>query len=536
MGLPAAKSAWPPAEHTGRYSRMHINDTWYGGDPVLLGGLYGGTATLPTRAAMGMGAAARAAFGWFWGKSDTSAPDAKLHVPVAQDICTMGADALFSQPARFVVQHTMFTADGTPDPAQDAQVAATQARLDLLLDNSGFDALLLAAAETGAALGSTGLKLVWNRAAGHTMPRIARIDADEIIPEYSFGELVAVTFHQVVLQKGEVVWRHLERHERGAIFHGLYMGEVGNLGRPMPLDENPITAPLAAMVDADGKIATVDGAVTAVSIPNMLPDPLDRKGSAGRSDFTPGVLTLFDAIDKAYTSLMRDIEDGQSKLIVAAYMLENRGAGKGQSFDTDQHLFTKLQMAPSEDGSDSPITQVQFKIRVDEHIKAIEHLVMRAVKDCGLNPDSSQGNDAAAITATEYNGKNARSISTRAKKLRYWQAVEPLLQGLLAVDAAYFGSGVTPLPVKLVPAPAAQDSMKTLAETANLMKQAEASSIRTRVQHLHPDWDSTQVDEEVDAIQAESSVVDVSTFGMPGAPLPPVEVEGDEVDDDLVVE
>lgn len=512
---------------------MEENDCWYGGDPALLAARYGsGEVHDPRRRSFGNG------FGWFWGKSDPTQPDTKMHVPLATDIASMGADDLFAQPAQFVVQHTLFDADGTPSESQNAEVAKTQARLDKLLDNTGMDALMLAAAETGAALGSVGLKLAWSKAAGHSMPRIARVDADQIIPEYVFGELVAVTFWTVLSQDNQTVWYHLERHERGQILHGLYQGVVGNLGRVMALDDHPATKPLAALVNAEGAIATVPNIITAVSIPNMLPDPLDRKGNAGRSDFTPGVLTLFDAVDSAYTSMMQDIEDGKSRLIIASYMLESRGPGKGVEFDTNQHLFTKLNMAPAEDGSDAPITQVQFKMRIDDHLKAIEHLAMRAVKSSGYNPDSGQADDGAAITATEYNGKNRRSVSTRSKKLRYWQAVEQLLFGLLAVDAAYFQSGVTPLPVKFIPAPAAQDSLKVLAETANLMKQAEASSIKTRVEVQHPDWDPDEVDAEVALIQEESSVVDPSTFGMPGAanapgaPLAPVDDEDEPTDPD----
>lgn len=513
MGLPDNKTAWPPADHTGRYSRIASSSVWYGGDPAALSAFYAGGNSRAT-VVSGVKHAVSRFFGWFWSKEDPTAPDDKIHVPLAQDIATMSAE-LVGNGLRFEIQPTEFDEMGRPSEAQKPQIAKTQARLDDLLDYALFDATLLAALETSAALGCVGLRIGYDKSAGMTMPTIQRVDADSMVPEFVWGQLVAVTFWRIVRNDGEQQWFHLERHERGAIFHGLYRGTRGNLGMMMSLTDLPETAAIADLVDEDGKIPMVDGRMTAVSVPNMLPDPLDRENNSGRSDFTPGVITLFDAIDKTMTSLMRDIQDGQSKLLLADYMLDSNGAGKGVSFNEDQHLFTGLKMQPGEQG-DAPITQVQFKIRVDEHLRTIEDLTNRAIKACGYSPDTDQAGSGAAITATEFSGKAKRSLSTRSKKLRYLQSVEDLLETLLWVDATYFDSGVTPMPVRMIAPDAVQPSLRELAETVNLLKTAEAASIRVRVQTLHPDWDASQVDDEVETIQTESSSIDPLTFGLGG--------------------
>ena len=517
MALPANGTAFPPKEHTERYSRMRINSAWYGGDPERLKNLYGGDLHTG-RTKSGLAGAISNVFGWFWGRTDTTQVDDKMHVPVAQDIATISSELLFAKTPKFTVQFTEFQADGTPNPAQAETVKKTQARLDYLLDQCGFDATLLAAAEISAALGSTAFKIAWDKTQRDT-PVVVRVDADSVIPEYKWGQLVAVTFWSVVARDGEQRWVHLERHEKGAIYHGLYKGVHGNLGIQVPLTDSSSTAHLASLVDQDGKIRTVDGAQTAISIPNMLPDALDRNSNAGRSDFTPGVISLFDAIDKTYTSLMRDIDDGRSRLIVADYMLDSKGAGKGVEFDTDQHIFTKLKMQPTE-RENAPITQVQFAMRVQEHIAAIELLTSKAIKAAGYSPQSMGDYESgSAITATEVEAREGRSLSTRMKKLRYWQSLEQLLESLLKIDAEYFKSGVTPLPVKMEVPPPAEDSLKFLAETVEVMKRAEASSLRVRVSVLHPDWDDTEIDAEIERIQNEQSVVDPLTFGMGGSGL-----------------
>lgn len=528
MALPESKTAWPPARHTSRYSRMGVCSVWYGGDPAALSGLYGGgRAEVQTR---GWGDRIR---GWFWGKTDPTVPDDKIHVGVPQQIATMSSELLFSEALGWEVQP--YIAPGATEPTQEALQDAerTQARLDEILDTIGWDAILLAAGETGAALGSVGLRIAYDkRLPGITTPRISRVDADHVIPEYSFGILTAVTFWEIVKKRGEAVWYHLERHEPGRILHGLYEGVAGNLGQQVPLTDADATAPLAPLVDEEGAIATGTERLLAVSIPNMLPDPLDRGAEVGRSDYTPAVISLFDAIDRTATSLMRDVEDGRSRLLIADYMLETKGAGKGVAFDGDQHLFTKIRRAPSESGDDAPIDQVQFKIRVDEHLRTIEWLTKEALKEAGYNTDSEVGEGGGEMTATEYRGRAKRSLATRDKKLHYWRVVEDLLTALLEIDAQHFQSGITPLPVKMIIPESVQPSLAELAATAKALREAQAASIDTVIKMIHPDWDQDQVDAEVTKILDEGAV-DPTTLGLfaPGQDPEPGEVEPAEEPD-----
>lgn len=523
MTLPADNSAWPPANQTRRYSQMRTNSTWYGGDPVELRALYGGEV-VPTRKRQSL--AARA-YDWFWGQADPSAPDDKIHVPVAQDIAQMSSELLFAAPPRFVVQPREVDATtGKPTDAHAKEVEQTQRRLDAILDGCQFQSVLLAAAETSAALGAAGLRISYD-AATMEMPVITRVDADAIVPEYRFGQLVAVTLWHVVKRVGDTYWYLLEEHTPGQVEHALYKGERGNIGKRQPLDSLPETAPLVDLANENGVVPTVAKGMTATSIPNLLPDPLDRMNNAGRSDYSPGTLSIFDAIDEAMTSWMRDIEDGRSRLLVADYMLTSNGAGKGVQFDTDQHIFTTLKRQPGEQG-DPPIDQVQFDIRVDEHMRTVDYLINKAIKSCGYNTDSELGEGGGEMTATEYEGRARRSLNTRAKKLRYWQAVEPLLETLLKIDAEQFKSGITPLPVKMEVAAPVQSSDKSLAETVEIVERAKAASLEVKVRMLHPDWDDPSIDAEVAAIRAEQGVADPEMLPSGrgfGAPLP-----GDEID------
>ena len=46
-----------------------------------------------------------------------------------------------------------------------------------------------------------------------------------------------------------------------------------------------------------------------------------------------------------------------------------------------------------------------------------------------------------------------------------------------------------------------------MAQTAKALRDADSASLQTRVQMVHPDWNSDAVDEEVDRIREERSTI-----------------------------
>lgn len=541
MPLPENNTPWPPTADLERYSTMRTNSVWYEGDPNKLAGLYaGGTIqSAPATASEGIvGGLRNTLRRWFWGQPIAQGEkDTKIHVPIAQDIATLSSELLFAEtpvvkldPPKVIQTETE---DNTDALGQDHPEDITkevdppgldeaQKTLEWLLDRVDFQATLLAAAETQSPLGSVCLRVAWDEEVDPKAPFLTRVDADAAIPEYRWGKLVAVTFWHTIQRKGktgEQVIRHLERYERGKIYHGVYEGTAQNLGIAVPLTDYPETAAFAALVNEEGFMDAPEDTMLATSIPNALPDPSNRHLAIGRSDFTPGVLTLMDAVDEIATSLMRDIDLGKGRVFLARYMLEDQGAGKGAAFNEDQRYFSPLRMNPSEK-DEAPIVANQFKIRVDEHLKAIEWYAAKAVRAAGYNPDADYGEGGQEMTATEYSGRNRRSFSTRSKKILYWQNnLEAMVEALIRVFNERFASAERPAipedwPIRIEWPPAAHPDLKVLAETAQMMLNARAASVRTRVQLLHPDWTDQEIDAEVDLLSEEEESIDPATFGL----------------------
>jgi hypothetical protein len=432
---------------------------------------------------------------FFWSRPSVSGQrKARLHVPLAADLAATSAGLLFSEPPQF-------TAD------EEGNEAARE-RIDELLNEGSLHAHLIESAELAAALGGAWLRLVWDTdVADHVM--VDAVSADAAIGEWRWGMLTAVTFFTEYAQgSDQEVIRHLERHEPGAIYHGLYDGDAKRLGEVLPLTEHPSTEPYATLVSEDGAIPTGVDSLTAAYVANMRPQRRWRKVEAlcelGRSDYD-GIEQLMDALDETYTSWMRDLRLARSRIIVPEFMLTDLGKGKGSAWDEDKEVYAALHMAPGDDATTSAILPQQFAIRVDEHQRTAAQLTNEILRAASYSPSTfGLEDDQGVITATEVVSRERQSARTRDKKSRYWtQALEPLLTTWLELDALIFRTGATGK-VEVEWAESTQPDPEALARTAETLNRAVAVSTATKVAMIHPDWDEDALAAEVALVQAEN--------------------------------
>jgi A118 family predicted phage portal protein len=520
MALPANGIAWPPAELADVRAKYREYSSWYSNDTGALGEMYAKGVNRP-------GVLARIRT-WFLGaKPDAQAENNTIHVSLAQEICRTAANLLYSEPAKAIVV-----------PATEgANVDAVQERLDVIA-GPDFEQLSISAAEISAALGGVYKRVTWDAAVDHVF--ITKVDADMAWPEFRWGRLTAVTFWMTVETVHNTVWRHLERHELdangvGVIVHGLYRGTPDNLGQQMGFDDHPsmawLTTPemLAQLVDGN-TLSTRTPKLGVVYAPNILPSALWRNdpvgANLGRSDLE-GIEQKLDALDELYSSWLRDIRLGKGRLIVGDSMLRDLGAGMGAGFDLDTTIFTPVKAAPSSASSEKmAIEQVQFDIRTEDFLKAIDHFRRIILAAAGYSPSTfGLTDDGAAMTATEVAARQSLSFTTRKRKILGVKAAdEEILSKALAVDAVLFpGKGAQPLPVTVEFPDGIQPEPKAISEQNALDFNSQSTSIETRVRRSNPDWDDQKVDEEVDRIKEEfgldAPLTDPATFGEDGEGL-----------------
>lgn len=496
MPLPDRDQEWPPPHIKPEMKLYEQHGAWYAGDPERLAKVYGagpapGFGQDPKgwdRLTHRLAGVASKATRTFWGTPTPlgQSRSVKLHVPVASDIAATSADLLFSEPPTLTV----------PGKAQK--------RLDKIMHEAGVYGALLEAAEIGSAYGGVYLRGGWDIDL-YDHPVLSVLPPDSAIPEFRYGKLTAVTFWRVLHEEDRKVWRHLERHEKGRVFHGLFLGTEDRLGRAIPLEEHPETEIYAEKIEEDGGFDTFYPRGLLVSyVPNMRPHRLLRGTSLGRSDYQ-GVEPLMDALDEVWTSLLRDIRLGKGRVIVPEVFLDNTGRGRGGAWDPDREIYSGLGMLPPPGGSAGMLTLSQFEIRVAEHVDSGKALTSQIIRGAGYSAQTfGETDNSKAVTATEIHSRERRSFSTRGRKIGYWNpSLRWLPDMLLSVDHGVFGTkvaaqrGQVEWPDGVMPDPEA------LSRTLDLLNRAQAVSLDTKVRMVHPDWDDVQVREEMRRMRDE---------------------------------
>ncbi|MEV7793413.1 capsid protein [Streptomyces sp. NPDC087512] len=506
MPLPEKNTTWPPI-HPAIRSDMEDWAAWFSANPDRLAYRYrnrgtrsygpGQAGQVQNRPSQYRGGLVGTFARWFWGEpTPLGEKRAHLHMPLARDIARTSAGLLYSEP-----------------PTLKAENKDTQQRLEALMD-LGMKRTLIGSGESGAALGGSYLRIVWDDEV-RDRPWISKVRADGAAPEFAHGDILrAVTFWTVLTSDGQRVIRHLERHEPGVILHGAYEGTEDNLGKPVDLAAFPETRNFLPVRQLPiGKRLAVS------YIPNTMeaPDWADIPGAAGlgTSDFQ-GAETFLSGIDETYTSWMRDVRLAKARIIVPQGYLLTQGPGAGAVWE-DREVYAPMNVPPT---IDQQITLNQFTIRHEEHRATIEELVGKVIRNAGYS-GGTFGDDSAgpAVTATEIKARAARSMTTRATKSELAATgIADVVEVLLMLEASGMFPGVTGVEVErpeVVFQDSVQDDIKTLAETAALLQQAEAASTEVKVALLHPDWDETAQAEEVRRIQKETGrlVEDPLTLG-----------------------
>ncbi|WP_432110794.1 phage portal protein [Streptomyces sp. YPW6] len=479
MSLPENGAPWPPPHLSTLYREIAVNDAWYSGDRKRLADVY---RTERQRRQDGR----RRLWSRHRNADRTKGDDGRLHIPLAGDIASASAELLFAEPLALTATDT-----------------GTQGRLDEIAEASGLANTLLEAAEVGAALGGTFLRVTWNAELA-ARPLLTVMHPDRALPEFSYGVLRAVTFwRELPGSDNDTAWRHLERHERGRIVHALYQGTSDRVGTRVPLTEHPDTAGLVDSLDAEGDtITTGVDALTAVYVPNVLPNRRHRGSPFGRSDYDAPLHDLMDALDETWSSWLRDIRLARARLIVPDAYLRDHGPGRGASFDDDREIWAALSIPPTEGAG---ITLSQFAIRVAEHQATSDALVRQAVQSAGYSPATFGMDDQGAVTATEVKARMRRSMTTRGKKSRYWApALADILHVALMLDRRLFTPSLVVERPRIAFGDGVSEDPTSVAQTLSLLTQAQAVSVDTRVRMLHPDWDDDAVRVEVDRILVET--------------------------------
>lgn len=517
MPLPVEGMQWPPAERVNAYERFGPWAAWYSADPEKLAAAYSGSlSTLDDPKQLSSPSsmlALRNTDRFFWGYRPPAEGHAmrraRLHIPAPGDMAAASADLVYGEvpklrPAADVALSSAATAGDSPGLIRGA--SPTQQLLDKLLDVGGFHPALMEGAEICAAYSGSYRRLGWDKEiADHIL--LDSISPDQAVPEWRSGRLAAVTFWRELGEPDSAAtWRHLERHEvdggKGRIWHFLFKGSAGNLGKQHKLEDHPETAIFAKLVnDQGGWVATGADRLSVEFVPNMKPAKALAGTWYGRSDFEAAI-GAFDALDEIWTSLLRDFRLGKGRAVVPDSYMQSNGRGKGSTWDPEQEVYAYVEALPSTEGISLEV--VQFAIRVAEHLDAAKALLNIAIRSGGYSGQTfGEGPEGEAVTATEVNLRDNRSNRTRLRKVGYERpALARLMPVAVQMQSHHFGtSGLDLGPINVEFPDGVANSPETNGRALQLLHAAESVSLYTRVKMLNPDWDEPSIKAEVARIR-----------------------------------
>lgn len=492
MTMPAANTPWPPEKWAPVTSMVGDAALWWEGDTKSLDSHYGGAATFrPSQFAGGVvGAVSR----FFWGQpTPQGQSNRKMHLPIAADIAATSASLLFDTPPTFTVDN------------EQAQVY-----LDEMLNDDRFPADLLVMAESCAALGGVYGRIMWDTEVSAN-PWIDFVDADSAYPEFSYGKLTAITFHEELPKLDEKhVWRLLSRYTKGRIEYSLYEGRANNLGDPRPLANHPATEALSNVVDSQSGVDSHTAGIAAVYIPNARP-VVGFRGDGqlrniGRPDISPDLFPLFDMLDETWTDMRREMRLGKQRAVVPEYWLDSQGFGKGQQFDHDREFYDAVASTPTEGQG------VQFyspELRFEYYLNLADKIVLEILRRANYSPATfglAGTNSSGQKTAREIESEYQSSIQTWKSKSRYMRAgLSELSNSLLEVHAWLHNLTPPKERVKVDMTAPVQETMLDKASTIQALDAARAISTQQKIDMLHHEWDEQDKQAEVNRIIAEQA-------------------------------
>lgn len=481
MPLPLNKAGqWPPLDMKPYVDQALASAAWWSGvtDDLKATSDAGGTT-------------GRRRFWQRRNTSDQTNSTGHLHAPLAADIASVSSDLIFG--------------DGFGLNTDDTKA---QAELEVLEEQIGLTNLLAESGEWAAATGGVYLRPAWDKGvADHPLAEV--IPQHQAVPDFKYNRLTAVTLWREIHVEQSDVWRLLERHEKGKVEYGLYVGSKSDLGDIRPLTDHPITQDLKDTLILPGRLKD---RMLVSYVPNVRPNRRLPQKPLGRSDWD-GAEPFLDALDEVWTSLMRDIRLAAARIIVPQDWLKLAGHRPGTTaqIDPDSEVFTQFNIDERPDGNPFSPTLYQPAIRVQEHLDAALGLAEQIISAAGYSPQTfGLEIEGRAESGTALRSRKSKSDATKGKKQRYYQPeIRQFALNLLDIGAEIFK---TPTigdpkvnPVKVVWPEVEMDASEK-ALWIKALREAQAASIDTAVRLAQPELEDTEVAAEVARIKDETKV------------------------------
>lgn len=306
------------------------------------------------------------------------------------------------------------------------------------------------------------------------------------------------------------------------ITYRLYKLENGK-EKPMPLNALPETQDLAEIgLDEDGTY-TFDGlkGLLAFEKPNKIPSLEFPHGNYGASDYE-GAIDSFDALDEAYSKIIEEIRSNRTIRYTPSSMIPRDRDGEQRLSDDFTNNYVKVESDPDQDAKN----QITFSIipdKTEDHKQKYVTALSAALNKAGLSPFAIgiTGLESINASAESQQERNKVTLETRKAKLELWKPfLEKMYEQILAYNdwlvrnvKGIKQDGFKPIDatldqikVRVEFGDYIMDTEKQRTEIWGSAKSMGVASIHEAVRKIHPDWEDTDIEEEVNLIRYENGM------------------------------
>lgn len=238
----------------------------------------------------------------------------------------------------------------------------------------------------------------------------------------------------------------------------------------------------------------------------------------GESLLAP-IISQLMAYDYYFSAFATDMYTGRGRVLVPAYMIDNKKSGQNYNSGFDEFLYKKVPMANPEDGKPLP---VQFALRANDWKTIRDSIIENIAVNIGINTSTLASflNDTAAI-------RTAREVSTEENETAGYvnnkrTILEKPINRFLKYILRY--NGFTD-DVVVRWSSAGLINRQSLTEIINIALNGKFMSPKKAVEMFNYDDDDEQVAEELARVEAynreqQQQMFNVSPFGNDMKELP----------------
>ncbi len=354
--------------------------------------------------------------------------------------------------------------------------------------------------------GRIGIRIIIDPAIDAKTPLLALVPEDNIIWDIRHGSFYAggtVIITRKPDPSDKIVYRLFEQHTVGVVGRTLYKGTEGELGRQVPLSS----------VEEFRDLPPEQ--LTGLDKPTLIP----WENVPGFESDLFGLGGVFDSLNEAESLLLGRARKSQPQTFVDRSILDETGKLDLEGY----HIVggSRMRLPIGTNGMESIVT-VDPKVELVHHIQYNNHLTQLLVTCAGYAPltwgiEGQTASIQRAVSGYAMKISQLRTLLNRSQKEH--MALEGM--GWAVAVALAMADGSSEVAERL---PSIQlgdglpDDALDGAQQVQFLRQGVAASTDTLVKIVHPTWSQTEVDEEVERIEAEGFVG--KGAGMAGTPLP----------------